>query len=291
MTLCIAAQCRSGKDNHAVISFDQRVETDAASGENEFKWERLSRRWSALIAGDVSLARELLSYYRPDLVESEENLNEGNVLEHLYEPLRKLRQLEADRLVRDRHAISYDNFLSVGHTQLPADLFRQTSYDIANQRLEVQLVLIGWMGKEFKLFKVSDGRVYRCEPFAVIGRGSYTAEPALFQRSQDELNEMPVTAYTLFEAHKIAQITPTVGKKFAIIVLKWDSAEKTFTPYLLDDRAMDFLGEKFKEFGLKEITPDLVLPEGSVVSVKPKKDAQAASVSPVKPTSSNGPQT
>ena len=54
VTLCIAAECRTGekeKDSQVVISLDRRIETGIAAGDAEMKLERLSSRWFSLIAG------------------------------------------------------------------------------------------------------------------------------------------------------------------------------------------------------------------------------------------------
>ena len=63
MTLCTGALCNLG-NTKAVVAFDTMASTTIAQAENAFKFEKLGKRWIALIAGRISDARELAGVYR-----------------------------------------------------------------------------------------------------------------------------------------------------------------------------------------------------------------------------------
>ncbi len=82
MTLCTGALCNLG-NTKAVVAFDTMASTNIAQAENAFKFEKLGKRWIALIAGRISDARELAGVYRQHLKPIEDALKEDDALEEL----------------------------------------------------------------------------------------------------------------------------------------------------------------------------------------------------------------
>jgi hypothetical protein len=281
MTLCTAALCAHDVDDgaRASISFDTRVETFAAGADVGFKWEAVAQRWSLLFAGTVHAAKELANLYRAALRTTEKMIDGESVLSVLQTPADKFRAIEAERLTQKRHGMSYDDFLTYGKERLPEDLFRQTSYDVASQDMSVELILIGYYDNRFRLFKLSDGRVTSCTGFAVIGSGSYIAEPCFYQREHKEYDSVGKAVYTQYEAQTLGSIAPGVGKRFSIAVLEYVPDQERVVPkVLLEHDGMKIMEGYFKKWGPKPVEnfhlagDSLYLPSGFEV----KEDADEA---------------
>jgi hypothetical protein len=262
MTLCIAALCDrsdASAERRVIVSFDSRVETPIASANTEFKLKRLSRRWIALLAGDLALAREIAIAYGDLLSTIENGVTEENALQHLYAPLNDVRAREADRYTQQRLAMPYAQFLNAGATQLPEDLFRQVTYDVAAQELNVELILVGWFEGYFHLYKLSCGRIYTSEPFAVIGSGGNIAEPALFQRSLRPFMAQDRVLYCVYEAQRLAEIAPGVGTRHSFAIFTYNDEEGRIYPLVALPDTLALLDERYRLYGPQPIG-DVSLP-------------------------------
>lgn len=278
MTLCIAALCRERGEkvgSRAIISFDRRVETGIAGADIEFKYVPLTNRWSALIAGDVSLAREFAIGYAECLADREERLVIAEANSLLREPLKQLREEYADRLVRERLAIPFSELKANGAAQLPGDSFRQMWYDISVQQMGVELILLGFIEEAFHLYRVANWNISRHEPFAVIGSGSYIAEAALFQRGQRAVWTVPMALYAVYEAQKLGEIAPGVGASQDIAVLTFEE-DSGVTPSVASPSLRKGLDKQFKEFGPKVISLDHPLPSGDFTRYGERKKRDEA---------------
>jgi hypothetical protein len=267
MTLCIAARCikyiNVGKNvPMVVLSADQQVEIAMAGAETEFKYERLSPHWIAMLAGTLHHARELAGCYRTELLASEEGLKDATVLEALHRPLNAMRYRLADRYTQRRVAMSYDDFLRNGRHQLPDFLHQEMSGDIARQQIEAELILVGYLGTEFVLFKI-DGYsfdVVQWSAFAVVGTGSTIAMGNLFQRQHTEFDSLQNTLYAVYESHRLGRIAPGVGMKNIMIVLR-KGATRIEHAMMAPEDALLYDGA-FDKFGPRAIPDDIAIPEG-----------------------------
>lgn len=107
----------------------------------------------------------------------------------------------------------------MGKNQLPEDLYRQTAYDITCQRIEAELILIGRVGGRFCLFTCIAGEVTACPHFAAIGSGAPIASSVLFQREHVFYRAVPLALYVVYEAKRLAEIAPGVGKLTSYAIL------------------------------------------------------------------------
>jgi hypothetical protein len=203
-----------------VVAFDMKVSNDLTSSENAFKMEKLGRLWWALIAGDVSTARELGGVYRRYLAIHEHEIDQDNVLEHLHIPAESFLDLLRDRLCKEMTSLNYHDF------HLVADHFPESvTWSLVNMRPEVELLIVGYVGgtsleprHRLRLFKYSRGLVFSCDNHAAIGSGTAIAEAALAQRDHSELWNLPRTVYVVYEAQRLGQRAPGVGEHMRLEV-------------------------------------------------------------------------
>lgn len=272
MTLCIAALCRDYNEpaiHHTgkpcvIVATDFRIETETAGAETEYKVDFLSDNWVAVFAGPVSQARELLTLYGEAL--HSHAVTKQNCVNLLREPQRQLRRRMADSLTHALHSISYEEFLQSGKTWLPDDIYRQTSYQISAQQIAAELILIGYFAPgEFVLLKTQNGDVEQCSHFAAIGSGAEIAKSVLFQRAHKDYYPDWDTIYSVYEAKKLSEIAPGVGKMTSYMCLNEPDPSKksVLDSYRICSREVGFpfLEKAFRRFGPKPVKT-LNIPKG-----------------------------
>lgn len=268
MTLCIAAKCNEfepGKtpafDNpRVVLCLDMKIETDIAGAETQYKFESLPGPWAALLAGPIPQARELLLLYEAFL--RNKTLTAVNALEQLRIPIHQFRRRMAEQHVQSAAAMSYDDFLRHGKDQLPEDLHRQIAYEVSSQQIQAELIIIGFMEPYYSIYLLRGGELCECDHFAAIGTGSTVAEANLYHRNQYFLRPLPETIYSAYEAKRLGEIAPGVGKSTVLIVLyppKKDGTGYIETKWVSEEK-FSILDEHFGKFGPKQIK-DLKLPD------------------------------
>jgi hypothetical protein len=213
VTLCIASLCDHG--NGMAICFDREIQTEIAKAQTGFKLVGLPSQWHALQAGSLHRAKELTDLYIEHLGTIDlASMEEPAVLEQLRIPPARLRRRMAEALTQEKFSTGYEDFLRSGKDWFDVDTHRQTLYEISSQNFGGdELILFGSISGGFLLYKFSGGEVWQCRDFAVIGSGTTVAEPNLYQRKQDWTKSVQETLYSLYEAKKLAEVTPGVGDK------------------------------------------------------------------------------
>jgi hypothetical protein len=249
MTVCIAAAAADGKRNAIVSCNDWKVSGPLGSSETADKLWRLNRGWFALGAGVPSEIMEMARVYRTCLrAEDAEEITDANVNRVLKRPLQILKGQMADSHVQAKYAMSYSEFLKIGKERLPELNFRVTTEEIANIKLRSRFIILGFIDRVPQICKTTfDFDLEFSEDFYAIGEGSYLAEAALFQRSQHANVPLMRAAYSVYEAKRIAETVPSVGKDTSIDVFYEDFEHTIFT-----DKAFSYFSKKFDEIGPKK---------------------------------------
>lgn len=277
MTLCIAALCQDdpyGVNTAAVACFDHRVEIQTASAETGFKISLISSRWAILKAGRDSLTGELEILYRDHLLPSRthEFTEVDDLLHEFKKPIKKFRERKAADLVHSRLAISYEDFLVHGKDWFSEQVHQDLLYEIRTQFTQepyasVELILVGTIGTRFKIFKLSQWELVECEHFAVIGSGALTAEPILYQRKVRQRSNIPMVSYAVWEAKKIAEGAPGVGKETTMFLIRPSDHGLKFD--ICDKGVLD---KQVKKFGPKPYAEGRVTPEDIFPSMNTTED-------------------
>jgi hypothetical protein len=263
MTLCIGALCNYGNAK-AVLTYDTMASTGTAQAENAFKLEKLGRRWWALIAGNISEARELAGIYRSHLSGVEETLGGDDALDQLREPAAVFHERLRNNTSRRLTGFDYQDFLP------QAGLF---SEDIRSavfyaQPPNVELLFLGAIMDEqtgterLRLFKYADGEVWSCDNFAAIGSGAPIAEATLMQRAHSELWSTDRTIYAVYEAHRLGSIAPGVGSAMRMNIGQFSPNLNGIPLSVPMNPAWETtMAEAFEKFGPRAIADDLAFPQ------------------------------
>lgn len=260
MSLCIAAACREGDESRIVLCFDLQVSTSSYSSEGEIKFEEIDcplGRLEALFAGpSVAAARELIALYRSHLAASE-NVKRENIEELLRVPLRLYKRRMVESLVQRRIALTYDQFLE-RKEQLEIGLQAKISGAIDDLTVESELILAGFPPSGLPvprlIAKVAWEDVELQGHFACIGAGASTAERALHWRRQSERRGLAETIYNVYEAKRLGELSPLVGKWTALAVMKPDRQE------VISVKGLAWLELLFRQLGPQGFPPDIELP-------------------------------
>jgi len=245
MTVCIAAitLVPSG-DPKIVFCLDMKAATDLGSAETSYKLIRLPTRFWVLMAGPLSEAREIGATIGEALkIRTPSTLPE--MIQDLRDALGIHRKAMADAHTKATLGIAYEEFRKKGKSAWPEDLHRRVSWDIHNHPASVELIVLGFFPNgNPALVKISANRVWACDTFAVIGSGTPIAESALFQRSLDIHDAPENTIYHVYEAKRLAENEPNVGKRTIMMVLKRGKPGE-----LVTETGFKFLARQFAKFG------------------------------------------
>jgi 20S proteasome alpha/beta subunit len=245
-----------------VFCTDKRVESEIGSAETEEKIRWLSPRWYVLAAGPLDEVQELIEIYRSHL--DRVSIATGSVLEELRIPPRLLRKRMAEALIHQRVALSYEEFLEVGKDKLQDDVYRQLSYDMTVQRIEAELLLVGYVPlprtkdlSHFEAYLCRSGDIFSRQHFAAIGSGAAVAESALYQRQQNKNSSLSDTLYCVYEAKRLGENVPGVGKETRLAVWCINDGDDLDRPFRnwheLNAGALRFLEQQFQEYGPKRL--------------------------------------
>ncbi len=266
VTLCIAAQCEDGKTPCIVFCSDRKV--TYGSGADYFgasdtadKLSLFIKNWPALIAGTMARGEELIDTYRTyfrSLEKHRSELTKANILDTFKIPPRIQRRKLAEEYTQSHWSISYDEFLATGATIFPDD-YKERLDDIEEIELDCRLLLGGFLDGEAYVFRVSQNtNVSLITNFAAIGSGETFAAGALHRRKQAAHLSLEETIYNVFEAKKVAQMDPFVGKKTFVDVIRpvgkatKRGAQRVRIDYL-NNQGLGRANGYYKQFGLQPV--------------------------------------
>lgn len=257
MTLCVGAQCLWDGEVAIVGAFDERVETNMAGSNSEFKYTPLNGSWGAYLAGPVAQARELIEIYIEHLASAK--ITRSNVIEQLRIPARKMKARLANTVTHQLVSLSHEEFLKRGQQSFTQEMCRHVEMQIASARFEAQLILAGLVDGSPSLFAIDADDVHKITNFATIGSGSSIAQSVLYQREQSPLTDISRTLYSVYEAMRLGRNAPGVGPCRIMMVLSAskDSAKTPMLMTMLAPESLEVLGKLFEAFGPKPI-PDTI---------------------------------
>ncbi len=263
VTLCIAAACQDRDKARIILCSDTKVEAGVAGAEIEDKLRCLVPGWPALLAGNLAKAEELVDFYTNYL--NPRRLTEKNIIMEFKKPAYLFKRHLANEYTQKTLGLSYDQFLRIGKRVLPERQFERILEEIEYQtygRLEPEscsLLFCGFLKGDSYIFKVaSDGTSVYVEHFEVIGVGAYVALPALYQRKHYYDVPLEQAIYHVYEAKKLGEIVPGVGKDTRIDIIGPNRQGRTKEQLKsVNADGMALLKERYKRLGLKPV-PDKI---------------------------------
>lgn len=268
MTLCIAATCinnltrrRRNDVPSIVICADMLVSASGYSSETEFKRVEIGP-YVALFSGTTSEARELLSSYSDFLAANPlegDPLSAANRLAQLRQPLENYKWHKLDHLVRMRLGMGYTEFLERGD-QIDSQVRTPILADLWALTVEVELLLASIVPgpdayERSFIFRLTNQDLEVRKNFAAIGEGTAAAEQSLHRREQSELSLLTDTLYHVYEAKRMAELAPSIGKHTSLAVIEPDDeGEVSWKIRAISHEAKEYLESRFLELGPKSFS-------------------------------------
>ena len=263
MTLCIGALAYEPVPAQfcIVLAFDYKVSNDAWGSESEYKFHKLSDRMVALFAGSPARAKELALMYRDYLATTD--LKDATAREQLMEPYVAFKRRLANMYIGRKLAISYQDLLGHGEQWLGTQRWQKHLDAIERHDPKVHMVFAGFIGDRAVLFRLWD-EVEECTNFAAIGTGATTAQPALHAREQRPITSLSTTLYNVYEAKKVGESSPEVGRRTKMLVLpRPKPEEQKMVIEFVTDSGEKHLQRLWRKHGPKPVKYPPVFPDGS----------------------------
>ncbi len=253
MSLCIAAKTLGGE---VVTCYDSRVETPTAQADIAFKSRAVAPHWHVMMASNIPDANEIADIYEAHL-KGDASVYDA-VIDRLRDPISTFRKRVAEHFMQTRFAVSHDRFMKEGRDWFGEDRFRETLSEmrvcIESREKGVQLLLIGTEDEAAPhIFEYSHGELWECDSFALIGSGETIGEAMLFRRGLTDLSDTGPTAYIVYEAKRMAEITPGVGNETTTmtIIANRDGSTRW---HFVSESGLRFLEQKMRrKFGLRPV--------------------------------------
>jgi hypothetical protein len=154
----------------------------------------------------------------------------------------------AEAHTQSRLGISYKDFRQTGNSELPNDLYRDLAFEIKNHFSNAELIVAGFIGRNPAIFKISGDSVWSCDDFAVIGAGTQVAESSLYHREQSFMRNRDLSVYCVYEAKRLSQKAPGVGKMTQLFVIRLDQSLE-----MISEEGLNILERHFAEFAPRPI--------------------------------------
>jgi len=268
MTLCIAAVCDDPHNPKIVLCADMEREMEGiGASETEDKLGFVRSGWPTLIAGTIAKANDLIEVYAEYLAAHFDEITEFNLKDQLRIPAHLQKERLVDEYLRQTYAFDREYFYGASSTALPQTFVSTVTENISRIKLDASLIIAGFLNEtDFssgevsprpflavveEVADVSGSQEYvKLEyEFAAIGSGQYTALSSLYRREQDSTNSLRRSLYKVYEANRLSENVPGVGKKYiAVYVLHSDGHVEELTK-----EGYDYLSDRYEEFGPQKI--------------------------------------
>ena len=247
MTVCIAAKTHTPQGARLVLCADMMGSNDLSSAETTWKIHKHSGDFYALIAGPIAVARELAGVCLRELNEAATLARFADVLVCVRNGIGEYKRLFADAHIKSRLGISYEEFQRHGSSSFPKDVYNEVSWEVKNHYSQTELIIAGYVGGAPMIVKVTADSAWECDDFAVIGSGTGIGEASLFQRSQSFSTSLDKSIYQVYEAKRLAEKAPSVGKNTMLFVVSPGEIQAMYA------EGFQILEEYFQQFSPRPV--------------------------------------
>jgi hypothetical protein len=258
LTLCMAAVCGNKEPISIVTCSDMMSSTDWTKAETLVKDVTLLPPYdlAVMVAGEVSRCDELLDISRHHLrsLKAHHVDWEKDPIGTFRTPLYLLKQRLIEQHVQLHVGMSYKEFKGQGGKGLHDSTRARISQTIYGIRTKIQLIIYGFDRKGHPLLLVFDDEdgLRRERDFACIGVGATAAYLTLCRREQDQVSGLERTLYNLFEAKKLGEQAPTVGRFTVTIVSDPGFGREAGKRKLVRPEGAAFLERLYRKYGPKD---------------------------------------
>jgi len=232
MSICIAAIFRTKESEHIALCHDWRGSDPGIGSSDEVDKQRwLAPGWSALIAGDLAYAEELLILLEASFAKCPPT--EGTLLSTIRGAVFEYKKVRINQHLASVYGIDFETFLTSGGSIFPEEIFRQVHQEIARIYIGVDLLITGFvestdyesgtrepdpvivrvLGHQGCDLEVSISTMYDC-----IGEGAAIAKNSLIAREYDPAWGLKRAVYSVYEAKTTSEVINSVGTSSSVYI-------------------------------------------------------------------------
>jgi 20S proteasome alpha/beta subunit len=226
MTVCIAANCASGKG--VVVASDRMLSAPHLTLEFDHpdaKIDRIGQRCVALTAGDALAAQEILAGGSGIAGQLQDPLI-SHYADHLRRQYVDARRRVANQYYLEPRGMSFEEFYLGGAlSRLPSDLGMTLDAMIQRINLGVSIILAGIDGSGGHIYGIEDPGTVACFDrlgFHAIGSGYRHAMMTLVTYGQHHSTDINRTIFNVYSAKRFAEAAPGVGSATEMRVITQD---------------------------------------------------------------------
>jgi len=249
MTICIVAEYGTREDRGLILCSDWKASTALGSSETSYKQHFLPHNWYALGAGSES---DILSFVALLKLEFDavKEINETNVQSLIRGAIQKRKNQKADEYISSKFGVSYKDFIDIGKTKFPEELFRAAFTEVSRIDLGADLIVAGFNNLQLPLIcEATNDGVHIRDNFATIGEGAYLATSVFRHRQYHGVEDLNRAIYVVYEAKRYAERVGSVGTQTLLRVLR----ENDTHPINVNGEGIEFLASQFTEYGPQPI--------------------------------------
>ena len=127
----------------------------------------------------------------------------------------------------------------------------------------MDLIIGGFIGEFPVLCSLRNGDIVWETNFCMIGNGAYTAEPAMHARKHVDQTPLYTALYHVYEAKRLGEASPSVGKHTTILVLSPPELEALRIDVVTEE-GLNHLCGLFAQYGPKAIPQQYGFPENGL---------------------------
>jgi 20S proteasome alpha/beta subunit len=194
-----------------VLCSDTRVTIpNLASNDNATKLETIGPL-RILIADNAARAKELLAVITEHV--NEEKIADDSTVGKLKAAATTHKRNLLDEYFGLTWGVDYNGYLAGTLNHLPEDVLSRIAREVEQLHFECQLIITAHTKTGFRLFTMdSRGTILEADDYVVIGSGLWIAQASLGQRQYSRYHHVSLASYLIYEAKRLAENEPTVGK-------------------------------------------------------------------------------
>lgn len=223
MTVCIAISCEKGKS--VVVVSDRMITAGFLARQFEDdkrKIHRIINSVVALTAGDATRAIEIFRTVKPR-ISSEPDSSVRDIAGLVCEEYEKLRSQKVDSIHFKPRGMTRESFYKEYAKQLPETLAMFLDKSVFQEELGINLIIAGVDDSGGHIFGISDPGNMECYDsigYHSIGIGQPHVLNSLIGRKASTSDSLLTCLYNVYEAKKISESAPGVGKITDIAIIK-----------------------------------------------------------------------
>ena len=250
MTLCIGGICKERDEQRIILCADSRLELPEAGGDIGFKMDTIAEGFVAMIAGTFGPGLQMIKFLKKEFGATKFD-SPVDFVDSLRGSLHRYRRRLVNDFMERKLSLDYAGFIDIGKEKLPRIFFENVIEEIGSVTTQCDMIVAGFVNGDPLLLQIGEDLIITEEdPFTCIGSGSSAAMVMMFKRQYRSRLRYDEALYYVYEAKRMAEVSPGVGKETHIVILRHNhSRQQGETVVITGQSGIPALEKQFERFG------------------------------------------